>query len=141
MSLGILLALSAALGFGSSAVFARLGLQYMRSATGTIVSLLVGLVITLSLAFIFNYDDIVMLSGIAFAWFALAGVINFLFGRYLNFVSVNLAGVSKAAPIVGANPLFATALAITLGGETINAPILIGTFSIIGGLALILSQK
>jgi drug/metabolite transporter (DMT)-like permease len=52
-----------------------------------------------------------------------------------------MAGVSKSAPIVGSSPLFATMLAISIGGESINTMIAIGTLSIIGGLAMILSQR
>ena len=59
----------------------------------------------------------------------------------MNFTGVHLAGVSRASPIVGASPLFATALAVTLTGEALNVPILLGTVSIIGGLTLILRQQ
>ena len=138
---GILLGLTSALGFGTSAIFARLGLQHMRPTTGTLVSLIVGSVVTLTLAFAFHSNEIVGLAGIAFLWFLLAGVVNFPLGRLLNFTGVSLVGVSKASPIVGSSPLFATILAVTIGGESISLPILAGTLSIVGGLGLILSQK
>ena len=77
----------------------------------------------------------------AFLWFLLSAFINFPLGRLLNFTGVSLVGVSKSAPIVGSSPLFATVLAISVGGESINAMIALGTVSIIGGLVLILSQK
>ena len=139
--LGVALALSAAVGFGTAAVFARLGLQHMRSTTGTLVSVIVGTVIVMTLALIIHWDAVIALAGVAFLWFLLSGSINFPVGRLLNFTSVRLAGVSKSAPIVGSSPLFATALAITVGGESINAPILVGTFAIIGGMTLILTQR
>ena len=56
--LGVLLSLSAAAGFGGSAVLARIGLQYVSPVTGTLISLFVGIIATLSLALIFNYQDI-----------------------------------------------------------------------------------
>lgn len=139
--LGVFLGLSAALGFGSSAVFARLGLQHMRPTTGTLVSLIVGTIITMTLAFALHSDQIFTLIGIAFLWFLLSGAVNFPVGRLLNYTSVSLVGVSRSAPIVGSSPLFATVLAVTVGGETINLPILLGTAFIIGGLVLILSQR
>jgi drug/metabolite transporter (DMT)-like permease len=98
-------------------------------------------VVTLTLAFAFHSNEIVGLAGIAFLWFLLAGVVNFPLGRLLNFTGVSLVGVSKASPIVGSSPLFATILAVTIGGESISLPILAGTLSIVGGLGLILSQK
>ena len=139
--LGILLGLTSALGFGTSAIFARLGLQHMRPTTGTLVSLIVGSLVTLTLAFVLHSKEIVGLAGTAFLWFLLAGLVNFPLGRLLNFTGVSLVGVSRASPIVGSSPLFATMLAVTIGGESINLPILAGTLSIVGGLGLILSQK
>ena len=139
--LGVVLGLSAALGFGATAVFARLGMQHMRPTSGTLASLVVGTTITMALAFAFHWDEIFVLSGIAFLWFLLSGAINFPMGRLLNFTGVSLAGVSRASPVVGTSPLFATILAITIGGESVTLLVLLGTISIIGGLALILSQR
>jgi len=139
--LGAALALSAALGFGASAVFVRIGVQYIRPTTGTFVSLLVGIVITLTLALVFHFDDILTLSGVAFAWFLLSGTLNFPLGRLLNFTSVSRIGVSRSAPIVGASPLFAAILGITVGGESMNLLIFLGTLAIICGIAIIVGQK
>ena len=139
--LGVLLGLSAALGFGIAAVFARVGLQDIKATTGTLVSLVVGTIITMALAFVFHTDAILKLAGVAFLWFLLSAFINLPLGRLLNFTGVSMAGVSKSAPIVGSSPLFATMLAISIGGESINTMIAIGTLSIIGGLAMILSQR
>ena len=139
--IGVLLGLSAALGFGSSAVFARLAMQYMRSTTATLVSLIVGTAVSLAVAFILYSEEIVALAGIAFLWFLLSGTLTFLLGRLLNYTGVKMAGVSKATPIVGTAPLFATILAVTVGGESINTLILLGTLAVVGGLALILSQR
>ena len=61
--LGAAMALTAAMGFGAAAVFARIGLQYMRPTTGAFVSLLIGIAITLTLALVFHFDDIFALSG------------------------------------------------------------------------------
>lgn len=138
---GVVLGLTAALGFGGSAVFARLGLQYMRSTTGTVISLLVGTAIMLTLALALHPDEIFALSGVVLLWLLLSAIINFPMGRLLNYTSVRLAGVSRASPIVGSSPLFALALAVTIGGESVTIPTLLGTFSIIGGLFLVLSQR
>ena len=137
----IALGLSAALGFGSSAVFARIGLQHVRPTSGTLVSLIVGSVITMTLALVFHFDEIFALSSFAFVWFLLSAFINFPLGRLLNFTAVDLAGVNRATPIIGASPLFAMALALAIGGESINMPIFLGTMAIIGGLVLVLSQR
>ncbi len=139
--LGVALALISAIGIGASSVFARIGLQYMRPTTGTFISLLVGILITLTISLAFHTDAILALSGIAFGWFLLTGVLNFVLGRLLNFTSVSRIGVAKSATIVGSAPLFTAILAITVGGETMNLYILTGTLVIIGGIALIVGQK
>ncbi|MCI0771494.1 MAG: DMT family transporter [Chloroflexi bacterium] len=139
--LGVLLSLAAALGFGGSAVLARVGLQYVSPVTGTLVSLLVGIVITTTLALVLHFDEIWALTAIAFGWFLLVGVLNYPLGRLLNFNSVSKIGVARATPVVGASPLFAAALAVTIGGETMTWTIFVGTLAIVGGIALIVSQK
>ncbi|MYC07597.1 MAG: DMT family transporter [Chloroflexi bacterium] len=139
--LGAAMALTAAMGFGAAAVFARIGLQYMRPTTGAFVSLLIGIAITLTLALVFHFDDIFALSGIAFVWFLITGTLNFPLGRLLNFTSVNKIGVSRSAPIIGAAPLFSGILGVTLGGESMNFFIFTGTLVIIGGIAMIVGQK
>jgi drug/metabolite transporter (DMT)-like permease len=139
--LGVLFSLAAAAGFGGSAVLARIGLQYVRPVTGTLISLIVGILITTILAFVFHYDDIRGLAAIAFAWFLLVGILNYPLGRLLNYTSVSKLGVSKSAPVVGASPLFAAVVAVTFGGETMNLPLFVGTVAIIGGIGLIMGQK
>ena len=139
--LGAAMALTAAMGFGAAAVFARIGLQYMRPTTGAFVSLLIGIAITLTLALVFHFDDIFALSGIAFVWFLITGTLNFPLGRLLNFTSVNKIGVSRSAPIIGAAPLFSGILGVTVGGESMNIFIFTGTLVIIGGIAMIVGQK
>lgn len=141
MILGAALALTAALGFASSAVFARLGLQHMRPTTGVFISLLVGIAITMALALALHWDDILALSAIAFAWFLLYGVLNFTAARLLNFMSVNKIGVSRAAPIIGGAPLFTAAIAVSIGTESVNLYILAGTIIIVAGIALIVGKQ
>ena len=139
--LGIALSLLAGVGFGATAVFARLGLQHIRTTSGTLISLMVSTAIALAIALGLHSREVFGLSGVVFFWFLLAGILTFPLGRLLNYTGVHLAGVTRASPIVGAAPLFATALAVTIGGETVNAPILFGTVAIIGGLGLVLSQQ
>ena len=139
--LGVALSLAAAMGFAGSAVFARVGLQYIRPTTGTLVSLFIGISITLTLSIIFNQKEIMALSGIAFLWFLVSGAINFPLGRLLNYTGISKIGVSRSTPIVATSPLFAAILAVTVGGESINAFIMIGTIAIIGGVVLIVGQR
>ncbi len=139
--LGILFALTAAVAWAAGAIFARLSLLHLRSSTGTVVSLIVGVAVVMSLVLIFYRDYVGALSGTIFLWFALSGLLQSLLGRFLNYSSVQRIGVSRALPIIGAAPLFATLFAVLFTGEQLTLPLLAGTTAIIGGVALIVSSQ
>lgn len=139
--LGIVFSLLAATGFGTTAIFARLGLPHIRTTSGTLISLMVSTALTMSIALALHPREIVGLSGAVFLWLALAGALNFPLGRLLNYTGTLLAGVSRASAIVGISPLFAAAFAVLVAGESVNAPIILGTVSIAGGLAMILGKE
>ena len=139
--LGILLALTASVCWAAGAVLARLSLLQLRSSTGTIVSLIAGVAVVMSLVLLFYRDYVADLSGTIFLWFVVAGVFQTLLGRFLNYSSVQRIGVSRALPIIGAAPLFATLFAVLFTGEQMTLPLLAGTTAIIGGVALIVSSQ
>lgn len=141
MALAIVFALLAAAGWGTGAVFARLGLQHMRSTTGTVVSLAAGVAMVGTLALAVNRDIMFALPVAALLWFLLLGTINYPLGRYFNFLGVHLAGVSRASPILSAAPVVAVTLGITLGGESLTPFIALGAVLIIGGVVLIVTER
>ncbi len=136
----ILLAFSAALGFGSAAIFVRLGLQQMSSPVGAFLSLVASFVLIATLALILNLDAILTLPPIAFLWLILLGLLNHPLGRVLTFASVRLVGASRATSLVASAPLFAAIFALAFLGERPNLLIGMGTMAIIGGLALVVSE-
>ena len=138
--LGIVFTLISAIGFGSAAVFAKLAMKYVHSSTTTFFSVLVGAFVSFAIVLVFQFDTILTLTAVAFAWFTFSAFVTFILGRYLNYTSVDLIGVSKATPIVASSPFFAAILAITIGGESINMPLALGTLSIVAGLVVILSK-
>lgn len=139
--LGILFALTASVCWAAGAILARLSLLQLRSSTGTIISLVAGVAVVMSLVLLFYRDYVGDLSGTIFLWFVVAGVFQTLLGRFLNYSSVQRIGVSRALPIIGAAPLFATVFAVLFTGEQMTLPLLAGTTAIIGGVALIVSSQ
>ena len=139
--LGVAFGLTAAICWGFSAILVRLGLQHLRPTTGTWTSLVPGGILVMSLAVVFNLDDITTLAAIAFFWFALGGLFAFALGRFLNAVSIQKAGVARATPLFSTAPLFATILAIIFLGETITLWLLLGTVTIVTGIILITSEQ
>ncbi len=138
---GILFAFVAALGFGATPVFVRLGLLHLRPSSGVIISLFTGFIAMLLLALAFDHQYVFALGAIAFVWFASAGFIYFVTGRFLSFTSVKLSGAAKASAILASQPLFATLFATTITGERLTVPIILGTLSITLGIALIARER
>ncbi len=138
---GIALSLLAAMGFGATAVFAKVGLQGMPTRYGTLISLAVSATAAMAIAAALHPGEIVELGAVSLGWLFLVGLFNFPVGRMFNYMSVRLAGVSKASTVVATSPLFATGLAVVILGESVNAVTLAGTALIIGGLALTLYEK
>ena len=138
---GIGLALLAASGFGATAIFARLGLRGMTTPYGVVLSMVVSASAAMVIALVLHPGEVIGVSLAALGWFLLVGLLNFPLGRMFNYLSVRLAGVSRASTVVAASPLFATALAVVILDESVNAAILVGTASIIAGLILTLYQE
>ena len=139
--IGITLALLAAVGWAGSSIFARLGLQHVRNTTGTMVSMVTGLAVVAAVALPFYGGRILLLPLVAFAWFALLGVLNFVLGRFFSYTAIHLAGVARASPVVSTSPLWAMIIAVIFLNETLTILTLIGAVAIVGGLALIMSER
>ena len=138
---GIHLAILAALCWGLSAVLVRVGVHSIAPTTGTWISLAPGSLVIMTLALILHFQDIFELPRTAYLWFAVGGLLNFTLGRLLNTIGIKLVGVSKAAPLFSTAPVFATILGITLLGETITFPLIIGTSLVVCGIILITSEQ
>jgi len=140
--LGIVLAITAACCWSTSAILARLGLQGgIKASTGTFISMLSSLLLVGSLALIINFDDVAHLSPMALLWFGLIGIINYLLGRQFNYAAIRHIGVVRATPLFAAAPLFAMILAVSFIGESVNPFIVIGTLIIITGLYLVVTSQ
>ena len=141
MTLAIILALLAAVGWGTSAVLVRAGLHNISSTTGTVISLISGTLLIGTIALVVNGGNAFLIPAVGLAWIALLGLINYPLGRFLNFTGISLAGVSRASPMLAAAPLVAVALGVLLGGESLNPLIGLGAISIFGGIVLIVTER
>ncbi len=139
--LAIIFSLLAAVGFGSAAVFARLGLQGMKPATGTAISLVVSFVLTAILALSIERSAVFALPAMAFPWFLALGIVNYPLARFMNYTSVNLVGASRSAPIIATAPFFSAVLAIIFLGEEMNLLVGLGTAAIMVGSILIVLER
>jgi drug/metabolite transporter (DMT)-like permease len=137
----VFLALGAAVSWGFSASLVRIGLRYLSTATGTLISLISGCLLTGALVLVFELDALTSLSAEALALFAVIGILNFPLGRFLNYLSVARLGVGRSTPILASAPLFAMVLAVIFTGESITIVTLIGTALILAGLYITLRSR
>ena len=146
MLLSLGLAGIAVLGFGSSAVLARLGMTAgggMRPMPSALISLVASTLLAGALALIFEFQSIIALPAIAMVWLLGNGILTYLGGRSQQFIAISLVGASRVTPIVGGAALFAALYAITFTrfgvpgfDERLTVPIAIGTVVVVAGLAL-----
>jgi drug/metabolite transporter (DMT)-like permease len=136
----IVLALISGLGFGSSAIFARVGMQGVSPLASTFISVSVSFLPAIILALVFAISDIKDLPPVAIALFLALGAINFLGGRNLSYQAIGRIGAARATAILGTAAVFASIFAITLTGERPHVVVLLGTLVVVGGLAAALGK-
>ena len=138
---GVVFGLLASIGFGSTAILVRLGVQSVRPTTGAWISLLTGSLVVFVLALVFASQDFANLVPVAFFWIGIMGFLNFAMGRLLNIFSIQRVGATRAAPLFSLAPLSAMALAVIFLGEIPNTLMLAGTLLVVAGVGLITSDQ
>ncbi len=137
----IALSLLSGFGFGSAAIFARVGMQGMSPLSSTLLSVIVSFCPTVVLALIFAFSDIKALPAVALFWFLLLGVINFLGGRTSSYQAIGRIGASRTAAIQSTAAVFAAIFAITIIGERPHSVVLLGTLIVVAGLTTALGNS
>ena len=134
--LAVGLALLASLGFGSSSIFARVGMQGVKPLSATLISLVVSCILAVPMALIFAWPDIRTLPPIALLWFLCLGGVISLGGRALNYSAINRVGASRSTVILGTSAVFAAIFAIAITGERPHFLVALGTAGVVIGLVL-----
>jgi drug/metabolite transporter (DMT)-like permease len=137
----IALSLLSGFGFGSAAIFARVGMQGMSPLSGTLLSVIVSFFPTVILALIFAFSDIKALPPEALFFFFLLGVINFLGGRTSSYQAIGRIGASRTAAVQSTAAVFAAIFAITITGERPHFVVLLGTLTVVAGLTTALGNS
>lgn len=143
MLLSIGLAGIAVLGFGSSAVLARLGMQAIRPMPSSLISLVASTLLAGTLALVFEFDAVVALPAIAMVWLIGNGILSYMGGRSQQYIAISLIGAARVTPIVGSAALFSALFSITLTrmgvpgfNEHLTVLLGIGTVVVVVGLGL-----
>lgn len=138
MALAVAFAFLAALGFSSGYVLIRVATQRMAAPTATFFTVLTGAVLLVALALALKLPEIKAITPVAFAWFAVMGIMAYPLARVLNNTAITMVGASGAAPMASLQPIFAFGLGMTLLGERPNQLVTGGTLMVVGGLVMVL---
>ncbi|MDE2838141.1 MAG: DMT family transporter [Chloroflexota bacterium] len=142
MSLGILLAMVAALGWGAGDVLVRRAMFTVPPEL--VVVFVVGMVATVLGIVTISTEGLAAFGGVEVASLgiiAVMGALAWVTGNLFYFHGLRRAGVTLAAPILGAGPLFAIALAVVFAGERPNLLTVGGAFAVVIGVAVILTDR
>ena len=139
--LAILLGVVAGIAFGFVPFFARLGLLHVRTNTGVLTSMLAGLFVVGLFAVPLHIHDMFAISMTTLLWIAILGLANYRLGRFFNYTSVRLVGVARATPLLATAPLWAVLGAALFLGELPSVATMLGTVTVVGGVALIVSER
>jgi drug/metabolite transporter (DMT)-like permease len=77
----------------------------------------------------------------AVAWFALAGLLTMFFGRVFVYQSIQYLGALRASAIKRLNPFFSVLLGVTLLGESVSGPMMLGMALICTSFAVLIHQS
>lgn len=142
MGVGILLAIVATLAWGAGDVFVRRAM--FTASAELVVIVVVGMVAAVLGVMIVSTQGFAAFGGIELAFVGMVAVMGALIwvtGNLFYFHGMKRAGVTLAAPILGAGPLFAIALAVIIAGERPNLATVLGAFAVVIGVGVILTDR
>jgi uncharacterized membrane protein len=130
-----LIAIFSAMGWAGDSVLVRLGLRRSNIFAAMLVSYSVS--VTCICTYLLLTTPLDFLRSPAMPYFLVSGCLQPLFARALYYKALTRMGVSRAGPLRGAEPLFATAIAVSLLHEQPTVPVYVGTVLIVGSIWLI----
>jgi len=136
VTLGILLAVLAAVAAASQSLSIRYGTVTSDTADALLVVMGVNVVVLLPAAFLLG-DPIADLNLTSFVSFTAAGLVGTLIGRAVYFEGIKRIGSSRAEPIKASQPLHATLIAVLVLGEVVTPGHMLAMLAIVAGVAMI----
>jgi drug/metabolite transporter, DME family len=133
-----IIAIFSAMGWAGDAVFVRLGTRKSNIFAAMLVSYAVS--IALVWIYLLATTSLDFLRSPAMVFFLISGCLQPLFARALYYEGFSRIGVARAGPLRGAEPFFATAIAVTLLHEHPTLPVYIGTVLIVASVWVISSR-
>jgi len=123
------------MGWAGDSVLVRLGVRRSNIFAAMLMSYLVS--VTCIWTYLVATTPLVFLRSRAMVYFLISGCLQPLFARALFYEGITRIGVARAGPLRGAEPLFATIIAVVLLHERPGIMVYLGTALIMGSLWLI----
>jgi drug/metabolite transporter (DMT)-like permease len=133
---GVGLVLLAALATAIQVVCIRVGTAEGRSSDALVIVLFTNVCIIVPLALFSAYPNY-GLTPVALASFGAAGLVGTMLGRAFYYAGIKRVGASRAEPVKGTMPLFATGVAVLVLGEALSAGRLFGIALVVLGVAVL----
>ena len=127
------------MGWAGDSVFVRLGVRRSNIFAAMLMSYLVS--VTCIWTYLVATTPLVFLRSRAMVYFLISGCLQPLFARALFYEGITRIGVARAGPLRGAEPLFATIIAVVLLHERPGIMVYLGTALIMGSLWLISGSR
>jgi uncharacterized membrane protein len=125
--LGALLSLLSAATFGMNVASLRRGVLQGSVLQALAITVVVGVpLFAFGCLAVGGYDELLGLSARQHAWFAAAGVLHFILGRYGNYRATRVLGAAQSGPIQQVSLIISLALAMIFLGERLTLLSIIG---------------
>lgn len=140
--LGSFLALLSAMSFAFNDVAVRRGILYNSVYKSIAVTVPIGVPLFISAILIFDcIDELLSQSPTSIFFFALAGILHFIFGRFCNYKSIEHLGTTIAGPIIQISLLISVFFAFFILNELFTYLHLLGILLILFGPIIILAGR
>ncbi len=132
---GEVLALSSSFIYSAALISFRRGLRSASPITGVLITNAVASILLLSIAFSLGTLQTSSLRPVL--WFMLAGCLGQGMGHLASYTAIQRIGASRTSPVQASAPIWAVFFAAFFLGEEPGVAVVLGTLSIVGGVALI----
>ena len=130
------LALLGAIGLGGVAVSARGAMQGAHPVAVAGVSMALAVAMTVIAVLVFALGGFGKVPAAVLPWLAAVGLAQFVGGRSLGMVAINIVGASRTSLFIAAQAPFAAFFAIAFTGESLRPLVVVGTIGVVIALML-----
>ncbi|MDI6689919.1 MAG: EamA family transporter [Actinomycetota bacterium] len=131
-------AILAALCWGSAPIFEKVGIGKMSPLVAvTVRSVVISIILIISVILTKEITTIPRVELKSLIYIAIGGILAGLLGQVFYFAALKLGESSRVVPVCGTYPLIAAVLGISLLGEALTIPKIVGIILIVAGIILV----